>query len=98
MGEPTHPFHAVAALAATRDVDLSVKVENGGDYVRLYSDTPPLFFKHRDDPTDSFDRTYFDSSKRILLSEEDCANGPDITLALIEQLLEKFADYQSQRT
>ncbi len=98
MGDATHPFHAVAALAAKRDVDLEIKVENGGDYVRLYSDAPPLFFKHRDDPTDAFDREYFDTSKRILLSEDDCAHGPDITLALIEQLLEKFADYTSKRT
>jgi hypothetical protein len=98
MGEHTHPFLAVAALAAKRDVQLEIKIENDGDYVRLYSDAPPLFFKHRDDPSDSFDRDYFDDSKRILLSEDDCAHGPDITLALIEQLLEKFADYQSQRT
>lgn len=98
MDDQTHPFYAVAKMAATRGMDLKIKVENGGDYVRLYSASPPLFFKHRDDPSDSFDREYFDTSKRILLSEDDCAHGPDITLALIEQLLEKFADYTSRRT
>tara|TARA_R110002072_G_scaffold125494_1_gene261665 strand:+ start:2299 stop:2595 length:297 start_codon:yes stop_codon:yes gene_type:complete len=98
MGDPAHPFHAVAALAAKRGMDLKIKVENGGAYVRLYQDTPPLFFKYRADPSDSFDRASFDRSKRILLSEEDCAEGPDMTLALIETLLEKFADYKSQRT
>lgn len=98
MGDQTHPFHAVAALAAARGMDLKLKVENDGAYVRLYQDTPPLFFKYRSDPSDSFDRGSFDHSKRILLSEEDCSNGPDMTLALIETLLEKFADYKSQRT
>ena len=93
-----HPFHAVAALAAKRDMDLEIKVENDGDYVRLYQDAPPLFFKYRPDPSDSFDRDYFQQSKRILLSEEDCTHGPDVTLALIEQLLEKFADYTPRRT
>ena len=98
MSNSAHPFHAVAALAGERDMDLAIKVENDGDYVRLYQDEPPLFFKYRPDPSDPFDRDYFQQSKRLLLSEEDCAHGPDVTLALIEQLLEKFADYTSQRT
>ena len=93
-----HPFHAVAALAAARGApDLQIKVERGGDYVRLYSTDPALFFKHRDDPSDSFDREAFGQSKRILLSADDCDAGPEATLALIETLLEKFADYKFQR-
>ncbi len=98
MNGSAHPFHAVAALAAERGLDLRIKMENDGDYMRLYQDAPPLFFKYRPDPGDAFDRTYFQQSKRILLSEEDCAHGPDSTLALIEQLLEKFAGYTAPRT
>jgi len=98
MKDYAHPFHAVAALAAARGMDtLKLKVERDGAYVRLNQDTPPLFFKYRADPSDSFDRASFDRSKRILLSEEDCAQGPEATLTLIEMLLEKFADYEYQR-
>tara|TARA_R110002049_G_scaffold23781_5_gene84556 strand:- start:8796 stop:9089 length:294 start_codon:yes stop_codon:yes gene_type:complete len=93
-----HPFHAIATLAANRKIDLHIKVERGGDYVRLYSNDPALFFKHRDDPSDSFDREAFGQSKRILLSAEDCDAGTNQTLALIESLLEKFADYKFQRS
>jgi hypothetical protein len=57
-----------------------------------------LFFKHRNDPSDSFDRESFNDFKRILLSEEDCADGPEATVALIRSLLEKFADYTPQRS
>jgi hypothetical protein len=77
--------------------NLHLKEERGGAYVRLYQDEPPIFFKHRSDPSDAFDRTYFDRSKRLLLSEDDCADGPAATLDLIETLLEKFADYTPQR-
>ena len=75
-----------------------IKVERGGDYVRLYSTDPALFFKHRDDPSDSFDRENFNDFKRILLSEEDCADGPRATIELIRSLLEKFAEYTPQRS
>ena len=86
-------------MAAKNGPDtLKLKQEHGGDYVRLYLDAPALFFKHRNDPSDSFDREYFDSSKRILLSEEDCADGPAATLSLIKSLIVKFADYKSQRS
>ncbi len=99
MARDVHPFHAVAALAADEGPDdLRIAVEDDGDYVRLYQDTPALFFKHRMDPSDPRDRERFGEFKRILLSEEDCAQGPEATLALIEQLLEKFADYTFQRT
>ena len=97
MSNQTHPFHAIAALAAKRGMDIKIKVENGGDYVRLYQDTPPLFFKYRDDPSDSFDRESFNTSKRILLSEEDCTDG-DFALELIQRMLIQFADYKSKRT
>ena len=89
----------VAALAAARGRDdLHLAAEDDGDYVRLHTDAPALFFKHRMDPTDPRDRERFGKSKRILLSEEDCAMGPEATLALIDRLLEKFADYTYQRT
>ncbi len=98
MGDQSHPFHAVAALAATRGQDrVRIKVAQNGDYVRLYATNPPLFFKHRNDPSDPVDRAEFNDFKRILLSEEDCASGPKATLALIESLLGKFADYDAQR-
>lgn len=98
MTDTSHPFHAVAALAASRGMDhLKLKVQRDGAYVRLVQDTPPLFFKYRNDPSDSFDRADLDHFKRILLSEEDCSNGPEATLALITMLLEKFADYEPQR-
>ncbi len=50
------------------------------------------------DPSDSFDRESFNDFKRILLSEEDCADGPEATIELIRSLLEKFADYTPQRS
>ena len=43
MADQRHPFHAVATLAATRDMDLRIKVENDGDYVHFYLAAPPLF-------------------------------------------------------
>ncbi|MGC1494597.1 MAG: acetyl-CoA acetyltransferase [Sulfitobacter sp.] len=97
MADQTHPFHEIAAIAAKRGMDLKIKVENGGDYVRLYQDTPPVFFKYRDDPSDPFDRQNFDSSKRILLSQEDCADV-DFALDLIQRMLTQFADYTPRRT
>jgi len=98
MAAHTHPFHAVAKLAAANGMDeLEIMVAHDGDYVRLYQNEPPLFFKHKNDPSDDIDREEFSDFKRILLSEEDCSSGPDATLALIEMLLEKFADYQSDR-
>ncbi len=48
MGDQPHPFLAIAELAPKKGLtDLKVKVERGGDYVRLYQNAPPLFFKHR---------------------------------------------------
>jgi hypothetical protein len=99
MGDQPHPFHAVADLAARRGLrDLKLAEERGGQYVRLYQATPPLFFKHRNDPSDSYDRERFKDFKRILLSEDDCDKGPEATIALIRSLLEKFADYTPQRS
>ena len=99
MGDQPHPFHAVADLAARRGLrDLKLAEERGAQYVRLYQATPPLFFKHRNDPSDSYDRERFKDFKRILLSEEDCDKGPEATIALIRSLLEKFADYTPQRS
>lgn len=62
MADQRHPFHAVATLAATRDMDLRIKVENDGDYVHLYLAAPPLFFKYRADPSGSFDRAFSSKS------------------------------------
>ena len=99
MTDQPHPFLAIAEMAPNKGLkDLKVKVERGGAYVRLYQDAPPLFFKHRNDPSDSFDRESFNNSKRILLSEEDCQDGPKATIELIRSLLEKFADYTPQRS
>jgi hypothetical protein len=96
MSEQAHPFHAVAALAAAEGMgNLKLKVANGGAYVRLIQQTPPLFFKFKPDPSDNLDRADLNDFKRILLSEEDCSNGPNATLALVKMLLEKFADYGS---
>lgn len=98
MAAHSHPFHAVAKLAAANGMDeLKIRTEHDGDYVRLYQSEPPLFFKHKNDPSDDIDRAEFNDFKRILLSEEDCSSGPEATLALIEMLLVKFADYQSDR-
>lgn len=98
MAAGNHPFHKVAAKAAAYGLpDLKLKVEHGGDYVRLYQNTPPLFFKHRDDPSDPIDRQDFDHFKRILLSKDDCDQGVDATLSLIKTLLVQFADYESHR-
>lgn len=94
----THPFHAVADLAARQGMDqLVLKVANGGDYVRLVQQKPPLFFKYKADPSDPLDRADLYNFKRLTLSEEDCSNGPEATLALIRMLLEKFADFQPKR-
>ena len=99
MTDAPHPFLAIADLAPKKGLtDLKLKVERDGAYVRLYQDAPPLFFKHRNDPSDSFDRENFNDFKRILLSEEDCADGPRATIELIRSLLEKFADYTPQRS
>ncbi|MCX7558913.1 acetyl-CoA acetyltransferase [Sulfitobacter sp. F26204] len=98
MTEEPHPFHAVAASAAAFGLgDLELKVENDGAYVRLFQATPPLFFKHRKDPSDPIDRRDFNQFKRILLSEEDCNQGPETTLSLIKTLLVQFADYEAHR-
>lgn len=46
MTNKSHPFHAVAAVAASEGMDnLKLKVANDGTYVRLVQQTPPLFFK-----------------------------------------------------
>ncbi len=98
MAAQAHPFHEIAAMAAAQGLgDLKLKVENNGAYVRLYQNDPPLFFKHRNDPSDPIDRAEFDDFKRILLSEDDCSNGPKATLGLIRTLLVQFADYAAQR-
>ena len=98
MDNQAHPFHAVAALASARGMDnLRLKVERDGAYLRLVQNAPPIFFKYGPDPGDNIDRIGLDHFKRLTLSEDDCAAGPEATLALIARLLEKFADYESQR-
>ncbi|MGC1503132.1 MAG: acetyl-CoA acetyltransferase [Sulfitobacter sp.] len=88
----------MADLAAKQGMDqLVLKVANGGDYVRLVQQDPPLFFKFKADPSDSLDRADLNDFKRLTLSEEDCSNGPKATLDLIKMLLVKFADYQPKR-
>jgi hypothetical protein len=96
MAAHPHPFHAVAKVAASEGMgNLKLKVANDGTYVRLIQQSPPLFFKYKPDPSDELDRTDLNDFKRILLSEEDCSNGANATLALVKMLLEKFADYGS---
>lgn len=93
-----HPFHAVADLAARQGMDqLALTVADNGAYVRLVQQDPPLFFKYKADPSHPLDRAELHNFKRLTLSEEDCSNGPQATLALIKMLLEKFADYQPKR-
>lgn len=94
-----HPFHAIADLAAKQGMDqLVLKVANGGDYVRLVQNDPPVFFKYKPDPSDSLDRANLNDFKRLTLSEEDCSNGPKASLALVKMLLDKFADYAPRST
>lgn len=96
MAAHAHPFHAVAARAVAEGMsNLKIKVANDGTYVRLIQQSPPLFFKYKPDESDALDRTDLNDFKRILLSEEDCSNGPNATLDLVKMLLEKFADYGS---
>ncbi len=96
MVAQAHPFHAVAALAKAEGmVNLQLKLANDGTYVRLVQQTPPLFFKYKLDPSDPLDGTDLNDFKRISLSEDDCSNGPNVTLALVKMLLEKFANYGS---
>jgi len=98
MALQPHPFHAVAALAAAEGLDtLDLRVDRDGAYVRLIQQNPPLFFKYKADPSDALDRAELDRFKRITLSEDDCSNGPEATLALVRILLDKFADYESRR-
>lgn len=93
-----HPFHAVADLAASQGMDhLVLKLADDGGYVRLVQQDPPLFFKHKADPSHPLDRAELYNFKRLTLSEEDCSNGPKATLALIKMLLAKFADYTPKR-
>lgn len=95
MSGEQHPFHAIAAKAASQGLpDLKLTVEDGGAYVRLHNANPPLFFKHRNDPSDPRDRQHFDAHKRILLSAEDCDQDPKAICALIKTLLVQFADYE----
>ena len=97
MTNKSHPFHAVATLAASEGMtNLKLKVANDGTYVRLVQQTPPLFFKFKPDPSDSLDGTDLNDFKRILLSEDDCSNGPNETLALVKMLLKKFKNYGSE--
>jgi hypothetical protein len=95
----THPFYAIADLAAKQGMDqLVLKVANKGEYVRLVQNDPPLFFKYGPDPSDSLDRADLNDFKRLTLSEEDCSNGPKAALSLVKMLLEKFADYTPRGT
>ena len=96
MSNKSHPLHAVATLAASAGMtNLQLKVTNDGTYVRLIQQKPPLFFKYKPDPSDALDSSELNDFKRILLSEDDCSNGPNETLALVKMLLKKFENYGS---
>lgn len=84
-----HPLRAVAELAADRS-DLRLVTENDGTYVRIVCDSPALIFKHKADPRDSLDRTDFSGHKRIVLEEDDFANGPAATLQTILSYLKHY--------
>jgi len=93
MGAGSHPFVAVAQLAAEAErSDLTLVSENNGSYVRLVCDNPTVFFKLRADPRDSKDRTDFGGHKRIVLEEDDMANGPAATLQTIISYLKHYSD------
>ncbi len=84
-----HPLRAVAELAADRS-DLRLVTANDGTYVRIVCDSPALIFKHKADPRDSLDRTDFSGHKRIVLEEDDFANGPAATLQTILSYLKHY--------
>ena len=84
-----HPLRAVAELAADRS-DLRLVTENDSAYVRILCDSPALIFKHKSDPRDSLDRTDFSGHKRIVLEEDDFANGPAATLQTILSYLKHY--------
>ena len=84
-----HPLRTVAELAADRS-DLRLVTENDGTYVRIVCDSPALIFKHKADPRDSLDRTDFSGHKRIVLEEDDFANGPSATLQTILSYLKHY--------
>ena len=84
-----HPLRTVAELAADRS-DLRLVTENDGTYVRIVCDSPALIFKHKADPRDSLDRTDFSGHKRIVLEEDDFANGPAATLQTILSYLKHY--------
>ena len=84
MTDKSHPFHAVATLAASEGMtNLKLKVANDGTYVRLVQQTPPLFFKFKPDPSDSLDGTDLNDFKRILLSDDDCSNEDSVEFFII---------------
>ncbi|MDX1822271.1 MAG: acetyl-CoA acetyltransferase [Alphaproteobacteria bacterium] len=89
MTATPHPLRAVAALAAER-TDLRLVTENDGAYIRIICDSPALIFKHKADPRDSLDRTDFSGHKRIVLEEDDFANGPAATLQTILSYLKHY--------
>lgn len=89
MAATPHPLRAVADLAASR-TDLRLVTENDGAYVRIICDSPALIFKHKADPRDSLDRTDFSGHKRIVLEDEDFANGPAATLQTILSYLKHY--------
>jgi len=81
----------VADLASSQNrSDLRLVNENDGAYVRILCDSPALIFKHKADPRDSIDRTDFSAHKRIVLEEEDFANGPAVTLQTILSYLKHY--------
>jgi hypothetical protein len=91
MDMTPHPLRAVADLATDRNrSDLRLVSENDGAYVRILCDSPALIFKHKADPRDSIDRTDFSAHKRIVLEEEDFANGPAATLQTILSYLKHY--------
>ena len=91
MRMPSHPLCAVADLAAGQNrSDLRLVTENDGAYVRILCDSPALIFKHKADPRDSIDRTDHSAHKRIVLEEEDFANGPAATLQTILSYLRHY--------
>ncbi len=95
MAAAPHPLRAVADLATNRS-DLCLVTENDGAYVRIVCDSPALIFKHKADPRDSLDRTDFSGHKRIVLEQDDFANGPAATLQTILSYLKHFEGWHAQ--
>lgn len=88
----SHPFRAVATLAASRGMSrLELVVERGGAYVRLHYRQPDLLFKSAADPGDSIDRISFAYSDRIDLDATTMAQDPAGILQTIRAHIETAA-------